>query len=382
MFTRDDLRALALAEPAHPILSVYARTDPRDPANTARVPAWEVALRNGLRAVSERLESGEDREQRLAFRALAARVERETIDLGPSERARSLAVFVDAEGDFSQRLSLRLPVRRDVVVWDARPFVSPLVDIADRGAATGVVLVDGERVRLLHVEQGHASEPEDSTYALTLEDWRPYEAYTSPGAGGAHGGVSQADRFDALVEEQRAKLFDGAAVATARRLERLGWERVVVAAEGSMAARFGSAMPAALRSRVAASLDFNPGDSGPAAIAAALEPLLEELWLRDSVAIAELARDRVLAGGAATLGPQDTLSALAASSVDHLLLDPEGDFRDVAGMVPASIGGPPELLGERAVELAISVGARVSALPAGASRALDEAGGMAALLRY
>ena len=51
-------------------------------------------------------------------------------------------------------------------------------------------------------------------------------------------------------------------------------------------------------------------------------------------------------------------------------------------MVPESIGGPAELLGERAVEAAVGTGAQVTALAAGESEALAEAGGIAALLRY
>ena len=51
-------------------------------------------------------------------------------------------------------------------------------------------------------------------------------------------------------------------------------------------------------------------------------------------------------------------------------------------MVPEAIGGPAELLGERAVEAAIATGAQVTALPTSESAALTEAGGIAALLRY
>ena len=45
----DQIRDLALRRPGTPVLSVYVRTDPRDPANTAAVPGWLVELRNSLR---------------------------------------------------------------------------------------------------------------------------------------------------------------------------------------------------------------------------------------------------------------------------------------------------------------------------------------------
>lgn len=34
----DQIRDLALRRPGTPVLSLYVRTDPRDPANTAAVP--------------------------------------------------------------------------------------------------------------------------------------------------------------------------------------------------------------------------------------------------------------------------------------------------------------------------------------------------------
>ena len=78
----------------------------------------------------------------------------------------------------------------------------------------------------------------------------------------------------------------------------------------------------------------------------------------------------------------ETLTALAEGRVEHLILDVDGDFSAVADMVPAGIGGPAELLGERAVEAAVATGAEVTALAAEDSKALAEAGGIAALLRY
>lgn len=82
---------LATESPARPVLSVYARTDPRDPANTSHAPAWQIALRNGLRAVAERLDGDGDRVQQRSFEALRARVERGLSELSPSERGRSVA---------------------------------------------------------------------------------------------------------------------------------------------------------------------------------------------------------------------------------------------------------------------------------------------------
>src|SRR6516165_9945189 len=105
MLTPEVLEQLATAEPKRLVISVHARTDPRDPANIGVTPAWLIELRNGLRAISERLESGDDRESRLAFRALRPRIEEALIELTPAERARSVTWILDADGT-SGRFSL------------------------------------------------------------------------------------------------------------------------------------------------------------------------------------------------------------------------------------------------------------------------------------
>ena len=60
------VRELATVQPGVPVLSLYVRIDPRDPANTAETPKWLVELRNGLREVTGAANLEESRSQRLA----------------------------------------------------------------------------------------------------------------------------------------------------------------------------------------------------------------------------------------------------------------------------------------------------------------------------
>lgn len=341
-----------------------------------------MALRNGLAQISERLEAGDERDQRLAFRELRERIEEELFGLEPAERARSVAWFLDAEGESSERFALQLPLRADLAVWDAKPFVSPLVDIADRGAPTGVVLVGRDAVRLLQIEQAEPAEPADSLFELELGDWRPFGGTAAGSPGRGVQATSHQESYEARVDAQRDQLFETAATQTARRLEELGWERVVLVCETQVASRFRAALPAALDERIVAESDVNLLGEEPTVIVESLEPLIEDAWLRRTTALVDLAHERARAGGAAALGAQETFGSLAEGRVEHLLLDPAHDFSAAAGMIPESIGGPPELLGERAVEAAIATGAEVTALPVSASDTLDDAGGIAALLRY
>jgi len=383
MFDHHALRALATADPPAPVLSVYARTDPRDPSNTGHSPAWEIALRNGLRSVNEELEAGDDRELRLSFRELRERVEDELLALEPAERGRSVAWFVGADGTEHARLGLQLPVREDRVVLDGRPFVSPLVDVADRGAATGVVLVGLEHVRLLQIEQGEVTEPDASEYHLALGDWRRYGGTSGGSPERGTRGTSHSERYEARVAERRSRMFDAAARATAGRLEELGWERVALVGQHQVAGQFREAAPDALIDRIVSVLDANLGGEDASVVAETLEPHLDEQWRARAVALAQEASDRAAAGGAAAIGPDETLATLIAGRVSHLALDPEADFSAAASdPLVEALGGPPELLAERAVEAAVASDAEVTALAVEDSPALAQAGGMLALLRW
>jgi hypothetical protein len=371
MLNRDLLRELATAEPGRPVLSIYARTDPRDPANAGRPPAWQIAARNGLRDVAEQVEAEAARDDRLAFRELREKVESELASTWPDQRARSFAWFAGVEGEPFERLTLQLPVRADAIVWDDRPFVSPLVDVGDRGAPVGALVVDGETVRFVHIEQGEATEPDESTFEISTGDWRRF--------GGTAGGsprrglhtTAHQERYEARVDKQRKRLFTEAGAAAARRLDELGWERVILVAEDQAAAEFTDELPTAFAARVAARVVANLGGQEAHAIADACEPVIEELWLTEVTGKADLAYERARAGAAAALGVADTTAALEAGSVDRLLVDPAFDVGDAG-----------RLFAERSIETAVATGARVSCLPPGAAEGLAEAGGIAALLRY
>ena len=53
----SQLRELIDAETEGPVLSVFCRTDPRDPANTGETLGWQIALKNGLKAAEAAAEA-------------------------------------------------------------------------------------------------------------------------------------------------------------------------------------------------------------------------------------------------------------------------------------------------------------------------------------
>ncbi len=252
-----ELQALVGFEPGERVLSLYVRTDPRDPANTNHVPGWLIAARNHLRELQAAAKRDGDRDQRLAVRELTEQARKRLEGLGADERGRSVALFLTPSGTLELRLTLQLPVRADSFMWDERPFVFPLVDVVDRGRATGLVLVDGEHVRLLHWEQGRIQGPDGSTWTLSVPEWRHYAAYAAANPARGQQAVTHQEHYEARLENRREQFFASAANAIETRLAELQWPRILVAAEGQTATRFTAALSPVLRERIIETIDAN-----------------------------------------------------------------------------------------------------------------------------
>lgn len=376
------IRELAEQRPGTPVLSVYARTDPRDPANTAAVPGWLVELRNGLREVSRMADEGESRDQRLALREMRAQVERDMLALEPARRGRGHAWFLTADRALDQRFTLQLPPLSTLVRWDDHPFVSPLVDVADRGRPAGLVLVSAEAVRLLHWQDGSVTEPARSLYEIEPGQWRDYDAYVGhpgPSPGGMH--VAE---FDQRLAEWRQRFLRATAQSVAAQVTELGWDRILLAGEQPLITAFAEQLPDPLTLRVIATVEANLLREQPAVIADRLGAALEEARLQQGQLLVEQAIESAHAGGTAAIGWPEVMDSLVSHRVSHLLIDPEAD-PDPEQLDPHTqdaLAWPSgSMIAERAIEQALASGAEVTTLPAGSAE-LVRAGGAAALLRY
>ena len=374
------LRRLAAARPAVPVVSVYLRTDPRDPANTRAAPAWRAALTNGLGEVAEQVERGEDRDSKLAFRDLHERLLAQAEALDGPELGRSVAWFVALDGSLEERHVSRLPVADHLVRLDARPFVSPLVDLVERGAPAGIVLVGQEGVRLLEWAHGWIDETDDFELEIDHTQWRPYRGSAGPARNRPT--VAHEAHVEAREEAQRDRFFATAAAAVAERIVERGWERVLLLAADGLAPRFHVELPEPARSRVQLDLDLNLLTRSAAEVAQRVEPHLEALHRHRALALAERLEE---AGPSAASGPPAVLAALAERRVQSLVLDPF-HVPDVSTLPevaqPVLDGAAPDYAGERAVEAAIASDAAIVTAAVDESPALAQADGMLAELRW
>jgi hypothetical protein len=366
-----------------PVLSAHLRTDPRDPTNTNHVPGWLVALRNGLRAIGEQIEVRGDREERLAFREAGPRIERDLRFLSAAARGRSLSYFAGRSGVL--RISHQLPLRDDSVHWDARPHIGPLVELVERGRATGLVLVAADAARLLEWQGGRVEEPERSEYTLELGDWRDYAGPAAADPARGQHTVTHREAFEQRVEDWRRRWVKELAAAVADRARTLGWDRLLLAGPADRTEDLLGALPDDVAGRVIGRADVNVLGLEPSAIAERLEVELERAADDAAVAVLERVRAAWAAGQPAAVALDAVLGALVERRVEHLVLDPAYALRrQPPGEHARQLldGAPDALLGERAIEAAIAGGARVTTLPAIVHPDLNAAGGMVALLRY
>lgn len=378
----DQIRDLALRRPGTPVLSLYVRTDPRDPANTAAVPGWLIELRNSLRMVGREADERESREQRMAARELRERVERDVLALEPAGRGRGLAWFRTADGSVDHRFTLQLPPLRTLARWDDRPYVSPLAEIAERGRPAGLVLLSAEAVRLLHWQDGRVAEPARSLYEIEPGEWRDYDAYVGyPGRSPAGLHVAESDQ---RVSEWRQRFLRATAQAVGVQVASLGWHRVLLAGEPRVTGPFRQQLPGPASAQVAATVDANLIWEDHAAVAERLDDALRDAALQQARALAGETIRRAYAGGEAAIGWPEVAGSLVQHRVGHLIvsLDAALDPAVLDPRTQAALGWPsPRMLVERAVEQAVISGAEVTVLPADTPE-LVRAGGVAATLRY
>ncbi len=377
----EQFRDLIDRETDGPVLSVFCRTDPRDPANVSETPGWLVALRNGLRDAAARVES--DHEATEAIRRLSKVAEDRLTKATAHERGRSVALFLSADGSIDIFHTFQIPLRDDFVVFEDGAVIWPAMDLIDRGQRTGLVLLSQEHIRLLEWADGAVHDLESSVYNLELGDWRQYR-----GAGGKsrpQQSASHVESYEDRVHAWRSRFIKDAAKAIAESTRELELERLVLAADRDLGNEFMEALPQELRDRVMSVVAINLIDATAPDVADHLDEHMRQAW-RDQVnEFADHALERIRARDRGAGGPDQVVAALIEGRVAHVIMDPfyefdEGDLSD--GVRAAITDAGEETAREAAVEVALRTGARVSSASVEEVPALAEADGVLALLRY
>ena len=377
----DELRRLLAWVPAGGVLSVYLAIDPGD-----RSRGWEVALGDGLR---DAVGAGETapHDVRIALRAVAERVRGRFRDHRPGPEGRGQIGFIEVTRKNGREVwsSSQMPPRRTEVVYGHRPYLRPLIEIADEGASVGAVAVSGDRVRIWEWEQGTLSDVEDLELTI-VGDWRERKAQRSPDTARVHGAKAAGrEQYDQRLGAHRERFLKQAAEQTAGEASKREWRDLLAFGENEHVRRFADALrPREARHVYRKNIVAEPSSR----VAERVEELLPDLNRARELKLVETVKESAYRGTErAALGPQETLEALSQGRVEHLLFDAERDYRDQGIEEGLAYAGPP--LGEDGlpvaelmIERALETGASITPVEGEAATALEEQAGVAALLRY
>lgn len=240
MFRQEDLRELAAVRLEEPVLSVYLNVDPTDRTREE----YRLELRQLLKE-ADGIAADADIEAVEAF-----------FDHEYDWSGRGAAVFSCQKQDFWRTHSLAVPVRSGVTVAN-RPYIKPLAEVADAYGSYAVAVVDRRQARLYVFDLGKLRARDE----FVGEDVRKLKR--GRGSAGGHGRRGGAPISSQHEEEVVRRNVRDAAARMKSFWEEHEPQRLIVAGNDGIVARFQEALPKHLQNRVigAFSADMNAPES-------------------------------------------------------------------------------------------------------------------------
>ena len=318
----DELKRLLGWTPKGGVLSVCVVIDPAD-----RGGGWHVALIDELRDVRDRVEEDSSHDVRVALRAALDHVlERFTEQTKPLE-GRGHVGFVEVAKKKPQErwYSSQMAPRRTVAAYGPRAYLRPIVEVVDDGARIGVAAVSGDEARVWQWELGVLSEL-DAWEIVTTGDWRERKAQRSSDPARIQGAKSAGrDQHEQRVEAHRERFLKDAGGRTAAVAGERDWRDLLVFGEYEHVQRFAHALGPRQHRHVHPK---NVVSEPTSRIAERVDALVPDLNREREMKLVEAAKASAYSGKErSSLGPQETLEALAQGRVDHLLFDASATTR-------------------------------------------------------
>lgn len=374
------------------VLSVYVDADPSE--KTRERPAWEVAIKNQLDALRERVKSEGPHETWSALfsrlDALAPELERL---LDPKQTGRGRALYAAVADGAVERLAVQLPLP-NCVVFERTAYVRPLLAVLDEARPAGIVMVSRSGVRLCEWKLGQAAELARWRFEPETEEWREMKSKPSRSPSPAQQNTLERDRFERRLDEARRRFLGPVAHGLEGIAAGRDWDRLLLTGDPRLTEAFAQALPKTGRRELVFSERLLE-DLDKQALSQAVVDELRAAKRRREVQLVERARDCALAGGPGALGLSDTLAALSTGRVHTLMLDGSREWSGLIepdgrlwpegtppGDVPSGELTPEPFLAERMIEQALSTSATVTPVEEEAAALLTEADGVAAILRW
>jgi hypothetical protein len=376
------------------VLSFYVGHTPAQAADPQ--PTAPIEIRNQLKDLRATLNKRDAGVAKAVERRLDAINGELAHLLDPKAHGQGRALFVGVDEGRTAAVSLQIPFRERVVYHDG-PFVRPLVSALDEGRAAGILVVSRSATRLLRWAVGEVEELDTDEFTVgdaQLADIKSGPSHATPS--NPNQGLVNKERFEDRIDENRNRFLRSMVEDVLARSKEHGWDRIILSGDVK------------LREFVADLLTH--GDNGlrivhaeadwehdsPATIAQHAWPLLRSVHAQREQDLVDLAVERALGGGAATVGLRHVCDALNEGRVAHLLFDDRleiSGYRSSEGTLHPEVSGPvaqadgvrfhrEPLFIERMIEKATGTGAAVTPVGHAASAVLGEHDGVAALLRW
>lgn len=387
----DTLVAIARMRDPLGVLSIYVDADPC--ARTGERPAWDIAIKNELEALRQRIVSEAPHDQRTVILTRLAELEPEVLWLlDPKTTGRGRALWATIADGSVERLSMQMPFPNRVTL-SPTAHIRPLLTALDDAQPAGVALVSRAGVRLVEWQPGHIEELGNWQFVPETQEWRMMK-YVS-GSARTQVTTTLTDKLKRRLDVQRRRFFAPVAEAVDEVARQRQWERLLLTGDPRLTEEFAKALPAGNSRRGVLFSSRLLHDLEGSALSEAVAGELAAAKREAQLALVTRARDAALAGGPGALGLADTLAALTEGRVHRLLLDGAREWQGAVapdGRLLAPGEQPPDIppdrivpepfLAERMIERALSTSAFVTPLEGEAAAALAEADGVAAILRW
>jgi ribosomal protein L30E len=344
------LRKLARLDPGDAlVLSVYLNLRPHTTGANAAVRPAHIVLKDRLREIEKTLLP---RGQALDdFRADGARVNR-FFDEHAAPYLQGVAIFACHRLQFFETLETGVPFD-DQVALEPLPDLFQLTRLADEHETAVVALVDTSTARLFVTRRGFLHEME----GLDEDNFLYRQRNT--------GGLNH-KRYQRRINNRRIDFAREMAETLEALVAHEGATRVILAGDAVAIPILHRALSSQIEPLVSEQILRLDIRTPRADVQAEVAPLLAQIEADESHDVATRLIEAVREQGLGVIGPQETRDALRHGQADTLVLAQEASLREQER--------------NELVHLAAGSGARVETVQA--HDALNEAGGVGALLRY
>ena len=347
------------------MISVCVAVDPGD-----RGQGWLTELRNELNAA---VEGGDDGHER--GRALAAAGQRilDRFDEEELPSGRCQIGYCEVTGERNARdiwTVAQMDGFRTAVSYGERPRLTSLLKLLDEGTAIGALAVSAERVHLFGWELGALDLVHDWEAEMYMRDWRERKSQKPANLARTQGvSASGRDQFDQRLEHNRARFLEETGRLADAEARRRGWRRLIAFGDPEQVRELSEGVQKGTELTLAdqANVISEPRGKVLERVNAAVA---EGNSRRQLELVGRAVEGSRTPDGNGALGLIDVQRSLNEGRVEHLILDADGESRELADVE------------DEVVERALRTSAQVTPVENDASERVREHGGVAAILRY